>query len=126
MGAKKCTGGAPAIASSDAIAWAVSATTGKAGANLIDGFYYLTTARTEPAFWGGVTVTDWRFAWRDGAPHPVGNEVSDSDSPFPHMLPSEAKFASRMQSLGARVLHDDVVRGVRDDDGVGQRVDDAR
>ncbi len=29
-------------------------------------------------------------------------EVSDSDSPLPHMLPSEAKFASRMQSLGAR------------------------
>ena len=29
-------------------------------------------------------------------------EVSDSDSPFPHMIPSEAKFASRMQSLGAR------------------------
>jgi len=29
-------------------------------------------------------------------------EVSDSDSPFPHMMPSEAKFASRMQSLGAR------------------------
>ena len=28
--------------------------------------------------------------------------VSDSDSPLPHMLPSEAKFASRMQSLGAR------------------------
>ena len=29
-------------------------------------------------------------------------EVSDSDSPLPHMMPSEAKFASRMQSLGAR------------------------
>src|SRR5918999_623631 len=29
-------------------------------------------------------------------------EVSDSDSPFPHMLPPEPKFASRMQSLGAR------------------------
>jgi len=29
-------------------------------------------------------------------------EVSDSDSPFPHMLPSEARFASRMQSLGLR------------------------
>ncbi len=29
-------------------------------------------------------------------------EVSDSDSPFPHMLPPEHKFASRMQSLGAR------------------------
>jgi thiosulfate/3-mercaptopyruvate sulfurtransferase len=29
-------------------------------------------------------------------------EVSDTDSPFPHMMPSEAKFASRMQSLGAR------------------------
>ena len=29
-------------------------------------------------------------------------EVSDSGSPFPHMLPSAAKFASRMQSLGAR------------------------
>jgi thiosulfate/3-mercaptopyruvate sulfurtransferase len=28
------------------------------------------------------------------------DEVSDSDSPFPHMLPSEHKFASRMQSLG--------------------------
>ncbi len=27
-------------------------------------------------------------------------EVSDGDSPFPHMLPSEHKFASRMQSLG--------------------------
>ena len=30
------------------------------------------------------------------------DEVSDGASPFPHMLPSEAKFASRMQSLGAR------------------------
>ena len=30
------------------------------------------------------------------------DEVSDSDSPFPHMLPSEHKFASRMQSLGLR------------------------
>jgi thiosulfate/3-mercaptopyruvate sulfurtransferase len=29
-------------------------------------------------------------------------EVSDSESPYPHMLPSEARFASRMQSLGAR------------------------
>src|SRR5688572_30705360 len=29
-------------------------------------------------------------------------EVSDSDSPLPHMMPSEARFASRMQSLGAR------------------------
>jgi len=29
-------------------------------------------------------------------------EVSDADSPYPHMLPTEAKFASRMQSLGAR------------------------
>jgi thiosulfate/3-mercaptopyruvate sulfurtransferase len=29
-------------------------------------------------------------------------DVSDSDSPFPHMMPAEAKFASRMQSLGAR------------------------
>lgn len=29
-------------------------------------------------------------------------EVSDGDSPLPHMMPSEAKFASRMQSLGAR------------------------
>ena len=29
-------------------------------------------------------------------------DVSDSDSPFPHMLPSEHKFASRMQSLGLR------------------------
>jgi thiosulfate/3-mercaptopyruvate sulfurtransferase len=29
-------------------------------------------------------------------------EVSDSDSPLPHMLPPEHKFASRMQSLGAR------------------------
>ena len=29
-------------------------------------------------------------------------EVSDSESPFPHMLPPEHKFASRMQSLGAR------------------------
>ena len=27
-------------------------------------------------------------------------DVSDSDSPFPHMLPPEHKFASRMQSLG--------------------------
>jgi thiosulfate/3-mercaptopyruvate sulfurtransferase len=30
------------------------------------------------------------------------DEVSDGASPFPHMLPSEPKFASRMQSLGAR------------------------
>ena len=30
------------------------------------------------------------------------DEVVDSDSPFPHMLPAAAKFASRMQSLGAR------------------------
>lgn len=30
------------------------------------------------------------------------DEVADSASPFPHMLPSEAKFASRMQSLGLR------------------------
>lgn len=30
------------------------------------------------------------------------DEVSDTGSPFPHMLPSAAKFASRMQSLGAR------------------------
>ena len=29
-------------------------------------------------------------------------EVSDGDSPFPHMLPPAHKFASRMQSLGAR------------------------
>lgn len=29
-------------------------------------------------------------------------EVSDRASPFPHMLPSEARFASRMQSLGLR------------------------
>jgi thiosulfate/3-mercaptopyruvate sulfurtransferase len=29
-------------------------------------------------------------------------EVSDPDSAFPHMMPSEARFASRMQSLGAR------------------------
>lgn len=30
------------------------------------------------------------------------DEVSDSDSPFPHMMPPEHKFASRMQSLGVR------------------------
>jgi thiosulfate/3-mercaptopyruvate sulfurtransferase len=30
------------------------------------------------------------------------DEVADTASPFPHMLPSEAKFASRMQSLGLR------------------------
>ena len=30
------------------------------------------------------------------------DEVSDGASPFPHMLPSPEKFASRMQSLGAR------------------------
>ena len=35
-----------------------------------------------------------------GAVHVDLEEVSDSDSPFPHMLPSEAKFSSRMQSLG--------------------------
>ena len=29
-------------------------------------------------------------------------EVSDPDSPLPHTMPSEARFASRMQSLGAR------------------------
>ncbi|MDQ4088176.1 MAG: 3-mercaptopyruvate sulfurtransferase [Pseudomonadota bacterium] len=29
-------------------------------------------------------------------------EVSDSDSPYPHMLPPPHKFASRMQSIGAR------------------------
>ena len=29
-------------------------------------------------------------------------DVIDSDSPYPHMLPSEARFVSRMQSLGAR------------------------
>jgi thiosulfate/3-mercaptopyruvate sulfurtransferase len=29
-------------------------------------------------------------------------EVSDRDSPYPHMLPPAHKFASRMQSLGAR------------------------
>ena len=29
-------------------------------------------------------------------------EVSDGDSPFPHMLPPAHKFASRMQSLGMR------------------------
>ena len=28
------------------------------------------------------------------------DEISDESSPFPHMLPSEHKFASRMQSLG--------------------------
>jgi thiosulfate/3-mercaptopyruvate sulfurtransferase len=28
------------------------------------------------------------------------DEISDSSSPLPHMLPSEHKFASRMQSLG--------------------------
>ena len=28
------------------------------------------------------------------------DEISDSESPLPHMLPSEHKFASRMQSLG--------------------------
>lgn len=27
-------------------------------------------------------------------------EIADSDSPFPNMMPSEAKFASRMQTLG--------------------------
>lgn len=30
------------------------------------------------------------------------DEVSDTSNPVPHMLPSEAKFASRMASLGAR------------------------
>ena len=30
------------------------------------------------------------------------DDVSDTASPFPHMLPSEAKFASRMASLGLR------------------------
>lgn len=30
------------------------------------------------------------------------DEVADSDSQLPHMLPSEHKFASRMQSLGLR------------------------
>ncbi|MEA3062989.1 MAG: thiosulfate/3-mercaptopyruvate sulfurtransferase [Sphingomonadales bacterium] len=30
------------------------------------------------------------------------DDVSDPDSPFPHMLPSEARLASRMQSLGVR------------------------
>ncbi|HEU0100154.1 MAG TPA: 3-mercaptopyruvate sulfurtransferase [Allosphingosinicella sp.] len=30
------------------------------------------------------------------------DEVSDSSSPLPHMVPSEAKFASRMASLGLR------------------------
>jgi thiosulfate/3-mercaptopyruvate sulfurtransferase len=30
------------------------------------------------------------------------DEVADTESPFPHMLPSSAKLASRMQSLGAR------------------------
>ncbi|MDB5692642.1 MAG: sseA [Alphaproteobacteria bacterium] len=30
------------------------------------------------------------------------DEVADLDSPLPHMLPSEARFASRMQSLGLR------------------------
>jgi thiosulfate/3-mercaptopyruvate sulfurtransferase len=30
------------------------------------------------------------------------DEVADTGSPFPHMLPSEAKLASRMQSLGIR------------------------
>jgi len=28
------------------------------------------------------------------------DEIADGDSPFPHMLPSEAKFASRMRALG--------------------------
>jgi thiosulfate/3-mercaptopyruvate sulfurtransferase len=30
------------------------------------------------------------------------DDVSDPDSPFPHMLPSEHRLASRMQSLGVR------------------------
>ena len=30
------------------------------------------------------------------------DELVDAESPYPHMLPSEAKFASRMQSLGLR------------------------
>jgi thiosulfate/3-mercaptopyruvate sulfurtransferase len=36
-------------------------------------------------------------------------EVSDSGSPFPHMLPPAHKFASRMQSIGARDGHRFVV-----------------
>ena len=39
------------------------------------------------------------------------------------MVPQQAAL---LQPLGARVLNDDVVRGVRDDDRVRQRVDDAR
>ena len=37
-----------------------------------------------------------------GAVNVALDEVSDSDSPFPHMLPPAHKFASRIQSLGGR------------------------
>ena len=40
--------------------------------------------------------------------------------------PLGVRVARVEQTLGPRVLHDDVVRRVRDDDRVGQRVDDAR
>ena len=37
-----------------------------------------------------------------GAVHFDLDDVSDGDSPLPHMMPAEPKFASRMQSLGVR------------------------
>lgn len=46
--------------------------------------------------------TEFEQAHIPGAVFVDIDEVSDPDSPFPHMIPSEARFASRMQSLGAR------------------------
>jgi thiosulfate/3-mercaptopyruvate sulfurtransferase len=66
---------------------------GAADLRIVDATYFL------PAM-GRDARAEYEAAHIPGAIFFDIDEISDSASPLPHMLPSEHKFASRMQSLG--------------------------
>ena len=60
---------------------------------VVDGSWYLPAMNRDPK-------SEFGEAHIPGAVHFDIDDISDSDSPLPHMLPSPEKFASRVRKLG--------------------------
>lgn len=63
------------------------------GVKIVDGSWYMPAAGRDPR-------AEFEAAHIPGATFFDLDEVSDTESPFPHMLPSPEKFAAHMEAMG--------------------------
>src|SRR3546814_8223577 len=60
---------------------------------IVDGSWYLPSAQRDPR-------EEYRLGHIPGAVFFDIDDISDTSSPYPHMLPSPEKFSSRVRALG--------------------------